>query len=133
MRKTKILSYNRLDNIAATLKANSVKGLNQKNTSTPNSPQKQNQPPQPDPGNGGTEFSGLEQVRTNRHPIQCYKCGGWGHVWKDCPSPGSIDWRRWKKIILPPQGRKIPLINKGAVKAGNGGRTGKNKIRKERR
>ena len=49
---------NRLDNIAATLKANSVKGLNQKNTSAPNSQQKQNRPPQPDPGNGGPELSG---------------------------------------------------------------------------
>ena len=26
-------------------------------------------------------------------PLQCYKCGGWGHTWKNCPMPGNLDWR----------------------------------------
>ena len=40
---------NRLDNLVATLKANNVKGLNQKSASAPNSPQRQNRQSQAAP------------------------------------------------------------------------------------
>ena len=29
----------------------------------------------------------------NRRPLQCYKCGGWGHVAHECLTMENLDWR----------------------------------------
>ena len=29
----------------------------------------------------------------NRRPLQCYKCGGWVHVARECPTAENVDWR----------------------------------------
>ena len=26
-------------------------------------------------------------------PIKCYRCDGWGHGWKECPTPENLKWR----------------------------------------
>ena len=25
--------------------------------------------------------------------IKCYRCNGWGHGWRECPTPENINWR----------------------------------------
>ena len=97
---------NRIDSLTATLKANTVK---QKSASAPNSPMKKrndngNNPPK----SKGPETTSHGPFRGGKKPIQCFKCGGWGHGWRECPSPGNIDWRRLKGDEPPPQGKEAP-------------------------
>ena len=100
---------NRIDNLTMTLKANNLKP---KSASAPNSPAKK----QNDNGNQSLQSKGPEitshgPFRGGEKPIQCYKCGGWGHGWCECPSPGNIDWRRLKGDTLPPASKE-PLISR---------------------
>ena len=98
----------KVEKLAATLKANQVQKGKVKSASAPNSPMKR------PPGTGvtqtyrGPEVTSQGPFRGGRRPIQCYKCGGWGHGWKDCPSPGNVDWRRWKRDNPPPATKEVP-------------------------
>ena len=96
---------NRIENLTATLKANNVKS---KSTSAPCSPAKKSN------GGGGTqktkgpEITSHGPFRQGKRPLQCYQCRGWGHGWRECPSPGNIDWRRLKGDEPPPEGKEAP-------------------------
>ena len=97
---------NRLDSLTATLKANTVK---QKSASAPNSPMKKrndngNNPPK----SKEPETSSHGPFRGGKKPIQCFKCGEWGHGWRECPSLGNIAWRRFKGDEPPPKGKEAP-------------------------
>ena len=35
-------------------------------------------------------------------PMQCFKCRGWGHGWRNCPSQGNINWRELYRASLSP-------------------------------
>ena len=99
---------NKIENLAATLKANNVRKIDQKSASAPCSPMKQIQQSQGPPKSKGSEVTSHGPFRQGRRPIQCHKCGGWGHGWKDCPSPGNIDWRRWTGDNPPPVVKEVP-------------------------
>ena len=78
---------NRIDTLMATIKANAVKP---KSASAPNSPLKKRN----ENGNNPLKSKGPETTshgpfRGGKKPLQCYKCGGWGHGWRECPSPGK--------------------------------------------
>ena len=42
----------------------------------------------------GPETSANGPHKGNQKPIQCYKCGGWGHTARVCPSLGNQNWSR---------------------------------------
>ena len=100
--------HGRVEKLAATLKANNVNKVNPKSASAPCSPMKHQQQPQVTSQMKGPEVTSHGPFRQGRRPIQCYKCGGWGHGWKDCPTPGNVDWRRWKRDQLPPMEKGVP-------------------------
>ena len=41
----------------------------------------------------GPAASAAGPFKPGQKPLQCYKCGGWGHTYKECASQGGIDWR----------------------------------------
>ena len=41
----------------------------------------------------GTEPTAAGPFHGNRRPLQCYKCGGWGHVARECSMAENLDWR----------------------------------------
>ena len=41
-------------------------------------------------GDLGRERGFLNQ---DKKPIKCYRCDGWGHGWKECPTLENLNWR----------------------------------------
>ena len=41
----------------------------------------------------GQEPTSAGPFHGNRRPLQCSKCGGWGHVARECPTAENLDWR----------------------------------------
>ena len=98
----------KVEKLAATLKANQIQKGRTQSASAPNSPRKGSSGIGVTQTYKGPEVTSQGPFRGGRRPIQCYKCGGWGHGWKDCPSPGNIDWRRWKRDHPPPVAKEVP-------------------------
>ena len=51
----------------------------------------------------GPETSANGPYKGNQKPIQCYKCGGWGHTARVCPSSGNQNWRTLNGAENPPE------------------------------
>ena len=51
----------------------------------------------------GPQTSSAGPFAITERPIQCFKCGGWGHGWRSCPSQGNINWRQLSRASLPPK------------------------------
>ena len=49
-----------------------------------------------------------DPFKPGQKPLQCYKCGGWGHTYKKCPSQGGIDWRGLAGATPHPKKEKGP-------------------------
>ena len=65
--------------------------------------------------NGGNIYKGQEPTTTSAGPFkpgqklfQCYRCGGWEHSYKQCPSQGGIDWRTLNGAKVPQSPYKGP-------------------------
>ena len=61
-------------------------------------------------GNGGRNLKGPDTnssgpFRNGAPPIQCYKCGGWGHKAFECPSP--LNYRRGR-LLKNKKGKEAP-------------------------
>ena len=47
--------------------------------------------------------SALGPFKPGQKPYQCYKCGGWGNSFRNCPILGNIDWRSLSRAKIPPK------------------------------
>ena len=41
----------------------------------------------PQKGFQGSPRKGKGPLKLEQKPIKCYRCGGWGHGWRECPMP----------------------------------------------
>ena len=41
----------------------------------------------------GSPQNGKGISKPGQKPIKCYRCDGWGHRWKECPTPVNLKWR----------------------------------------
>ena len=48
--------------------------------------------------------------RLDQKPMQCYKCEGWGHGWRECATKGNVDWGRVHREPAPTE-HQIPDTN----------------------
>ena len=74
---------------------------------------KEGSQPKPHPNKPSLPFKGKGPAITSAgpfkegsRPYQCYTCGGWGHSWRQCPSPGGLDWRGLNGSELPPKSQE---------------------------
>ena len=38
--------------------------------------------------------------KLGQNPLECYKCEGWGHDWRECLTKGNVDWGRIDGLFL---------------------------------
>ena len=80
-------------------KINSLKGNGNKGSNANgNSPRKSK----------GPAASAAGPFKPGQKPLQCYKCGGWGHTYKECALQGGINWRGLNGAAPPPEREKGP-------------------------
>ena len=60
----------------------------------------------------GPAVSAAGPFKPGQKPLQCYKCEGWGHTYKECALQGGIDWRGLNGAAPPPEKEKGPEIPK---------------------
>ena len=59
---------------------------------TPNSPRSR-----------GPAITAAGPFHGRRRPVQCYKCGGWGHVQRECPTSENVNWRGLQRANPTPE------------------------------
>ena len=79
-----------IDKLTATVKSSSIKGKNKSGKTTGNSARKEDHGKQ----SKGPGVSSAGPFKPHQNPIQCYKCEGWGHGWRECATKGNMDWGR---------------------------------------
>ena len=47
----------------------------------------------PQKGFQGSPKKGKGPLKLGQKPIKCYRCDGWGHGWRECPTPENLNWR----------------------------------------
>ena len=77
--------------------------------------------PKGSPRSKGPEITAHGPFCNGKKPLQCFKCGGWGHVICECPSPGNVNPLGWligeaneKQVKLEGQNFKA-LVDSGSM------------------
>ena len=47
----------------------------------------------PQKGFQGSTKKGKGPLKWGQKPIKCYRCDGWGHGWRECPTLENLNWR----------------------------------------
>ena len=50
----------------------------------------------------GPEITAHGPFHNGKKPLQCFKCGGWGHVIRECPSTGNVNWEELNRVEPTP-------------------------------
>ena len=80
----------RLDKLQATVKSATAK-VEKDKKKTPKTSRCKDDPRTP---TKGSHTSSAGPFRPDQNPMQCYKCKGWGHRWRECVTKGNVDWGR---------------------------------------
>ena len=57
--------------------------------------------PKNSPRSKGPDVTAAGPFHNGKKPIQCYKCGGWGHVVRECSTSGNVNWEELNRVELP--------------------------------
>ena len=49
----------------------------------------------------GSPRKGKGVPKPGQKPIKCYRCNGWGHGWKECPTLENLNWRELVGTVVP--------------------------------
>ena len=64
----------------------------------------------------GSPQKGKELSKPRQKPIKCYRCDGWGHGWKECPTLENLKWRELVGAVAslnPENTGSTPIPNQG--------------------
>ena len=57
--------------------------------------------PKGSPRSKGPEITSAGPFHNGKKPIQCFKCGGWGHVIRECSMSGNMNWEELNRVEPP--------------------------------
>ena len=77
----------KLEKLTATVKSSNLK--KEKKGSPKTSPRKEE-----GRKSKGPATTAAGPFRPDQKPMQCYKCEGWGHGWRECATKGNVNWGR---------------------------------------
>ena len=80
----------KLEKLQATVKTVTAKKEKEKKRTPKNSPRKED----PRKPAKGPSTSSARPFKPHQKPMQCHKCEGWGHGWRECAMKGNVDWGR---------------------------------------
>ena len=58
----------------------------------------------------GSPRKGKGISKPRQRPIKCYRCDGWGHEWKECPTPENLKWRELVGAVVSSNPEDTGLI-----------------------
>ena len=94
----------RMDKLQATMKSTTAKQDKDKRKTPKSSPRKED----PRRSSQGPQTSSAGPFKPGQKPMQCHKCQGWGHGWRECATKGNVDWGRVYGNPPPPF-KKAPI------------------------
>ena len=65
----------------------------QKMTNADNSKQGSQTPRNTPKKSGGPTTTSAGPFNKGKKPIRCWRCGGWGHTSRECPTQGNLNWK----------------------------------------
>ena len=54
----------------------------------------------PQKGLQGSPKKGKGPLKLGQKPIKCYRCDGWGHGWRECPTLENLNWRELVGVVV---------------------------------
>ena len=91
-----------MDKLQATVKSATTRQEKEKKKTPKSSPRKED----PRKNSNGPQTSAAGPFQPGQKPMQCHKCQGWGHGWRECATKGNVDWGRV-------HGEPTPKVQKG--------------------
>ena len=95
----------RLERLTETMKAASLQQRREAKKSSPRSPK--NESPRStvpnSPQSRGPAITPAGLFHGRKKPLQCFKCGGWGHVQRECATSENVDWRGMQRADPAPE------------------------------
>ena len=88
--------------LTAALKLTAFQGAKPKNSNAPQGKQAQKSKTPDKTKSKGPQPSAAGPFTPTDKPMQCFKCGEWGHGLRNCPSQGNINWRKLYTASLSP-------------------------------
>ena len=79
-----------LEKLQATVKSSNIKKDKDRKKLQKGSPRKED----PRKQSNGPATSSAGPFGPDQKPMQCYKCQGWGHGWRECATKGNVEWGR---------------------------------------
>ena len=91
-----------IESLATIMKSATVGGVKSKVKEGVSSPRKKEMfGNSPLKGLQGSPKKGKVSLKPGQKPIQCYQCDGWGHGWRECPTPENLIWRKLVGVVVP--------------------------------
>ena len=64
--------------------------------------------PRDSPNSKGPGVTAAGPFREGRRPLQCYNCGGWGHMKRECSTQGNVNWEELNRVEPTPSVQEDP-------------------------
>ena len=53
------------------------------------------------------QLKGKGPLKPGQKPNKCYRCDGWGHGWRECPTPENLNWGQLVGAIVSSTPRSL--------------------------
>ena len=90
-----------IESLATIMKSTTVENVKLKEGEGVSSPKKKEVfPNSPKKTFQGSPQKGKGISKPGQRPIKCYRCDGWGHGWKECPTLENLKWRELVQAVV---------------------------------